>query len=486
MSFEKVKWFIAETNNLKTENLDFSELEETWKKNKARFIERWGGTRLVSKEKITFTISQEEFDKRIELFSSSIENYISDKTTLDGLKKYVVSNSYGILTNKTTVPFEHPSLKKPIAAGVRIVKGFKFFNLPKEIIQKVQEDYFAEILDRYSIEGHVIASVDPIDFITMSPVDGRWHSCSDVVSDYRTAPLSYMADSSTILLYIESTENDTYIKDLKQKAWRMVAYASDDMKCVAFAPQYGISHFDSYAENEHFINFLDEVFGNEGSSMVLKTPVYDGWVNPVKANTRYYSRGNVLTPSMISIPIFNEEKENVFELKEYKVTALNNFISNIKRYNYNDIIRKNRLLPGSSVCIRVSKGYRGKAIEVGSDLHCLYPGCRNHIMYPSSFYCFNHSYQYANEGQREIVTCACCGSLMCLDEDVYFFSEENMKESNLVSEFDIAYCDNCFSSFDTCDECGTTITGEVFTDEVGERTLCSYCYEEHWFKKGVK
>lgn len=93
-------------------------------------------------------------------------------------------------------------------------------------------------------KGKVVLSIDPIDYLTMSSNSSGWKSCHRLNGgEYRTGPLAYLNDSSTVICYIESKTPCTFSyrgEDFthSNKIWRQIALVSPNLEFSIQERQY--------------------------------------------------------------------------------------------------------------------------------------------------------------------------------------------------------------------------------------------------------
>ena len=150
---------------------------------------------------------------------------------------------------------------------VVIPKGMK---VSKAIAKLCREEDVHEIITKHSMtiqkmktKGKVVLSIDPIDYLTMSSNSSGWRSCHRLNGgEYRTGPIAYLRDSSSVICYIESSKpcefslrGEDYTHS--NKTWRQIALVSPNLEFSMQERQY--PNYSRINENE-VSNLFKELF----------------------------------------------------------------------------------------------------------------------------------------------------------------------------------------------------------------------------------
>ena len=134
---------------------------------------------------------------------------------------------------------------KKIQAGTKIVKSFKYFIEHQDLLFDIQNKA-SEIIQKDKIEGYLTFSVHPLDFLSSSENTFNWRSCHALDGEYRAGNLSYMLDSSTIMVYLKA-EQDAKLPNFPDdvpwtnKKWRMLMHFNTGLDVVFAGRQYPFS-----------------------------------------------------------------------------------------------------------------------------------------------------------------------------------------------------------------------------------------------------
>lgn len=159
--------------------------------------------------------------------------------------------------------------------GVKLPKGLK---LSKAIIKMCLPKYAHEVSVAHSManqklftKGKAVLSIDPVDFITMSSNASGWRSCHRLDGgEYRTGPLAYLMDSSSVICYIESKTPCKFERrgteyEHSNKSWRQIALVNPDCGYVIQERQYPARNsLNQNAISQLFVEALNQYHGTNG------------------------------------------------------------------------------------------------------------------------------------------------------------------------------------------------------------------------------
>ena len=117
-----------------------------------------------------------------------------------------------------------------IAKGMKVSKALARLCLPEDV-HSVQTEH-SMILQKTKAKGKIVLSIDPCDYVTMSSNNSGWRSCHRLNGgEYRTGPIAYLRDSSSVICYVESSRKCTfnYLREEYEhsnKTWRQIALVS--------------------------------------------------------------------------------------------------------------------------------------------------------------------------------------------------------------------------------------------------------------------
>ena len=127
-------------------------------------------------------------------------------------------------------------------------------------------------IQKMSTKGKAVLSIDPIDYITMSSNSSGWRSCHRLDGgEFRTGPLAYLNDSSSVICYIESSTPCTIKREREfihsNKTWRQIALVSPDLEFAIQERQYPSSNT---INSESISNMFVELFNKENNTDAYK------------------------------------------------------------------------------------------------------------------------------------------------------------------------------------------------------------------------
>ena len=184
---------------ISTPNTD--DLFKDWLEAKRDIIEAFGGKLIVEyPTPVTFTLTEQERQQRVEDFCQMVARMSSV-----ALADFIKTNSDGFFNNQVTLQYDSDAFKIP--KGMKLVKAFKFFEPDPETLGKLQSAA-SMLIQENCVTGKLCLSVHPLDYLSASENNHNWRSCHALNGDYRAGNLSYMVDSSTIVCYIKTKDDE--------------------------------------------------------------------------------------------------------------------------------------------------------------------------------------------------------------------------------------------------------------------------------------
>ena len=264
------------------ENPKVDELIDNWYQAKKNIIALFGGKLIYTfPEKVVFHLDEKEKKARLSEFIASVEDRWDNVELADFIAKF--ENNF--FENLTFEDYVIPSSGKIIKKGTKIIKAFKFFEEDKIVLDDLQTQASMLIQDD-KVEGYLSFSVHPLDYLSSSENNYNWRSCHSLDGEYRAGNLSYMLDSSTIVVYLSSKEK-TILPNFpdsvswNSKKWRVLFFLSDDWNMLFAGRQYPFA-------SKHGINIVLNYF-----SKLFDTTYYKCWedyrISSVNLNTNSLS-----------------------------------------------------------------------------------------------------------------------------------------------------------------------------------------------------
>lgn len=203
---------------------------------KEHIFKLFGGKLKIEREIDVTVTSYEIQEKKMELRNSLFQN-----------KKFIFATA--LLEHLNTDEFISNTLQRDFQIfDVKVPKGMK---VSKALSKLVLPEHAHEVTVKHSMvyqslftKGKAVISIDPIDYITMSSNSSGWKSCHRLNGgEYAAGPLAYLADSSSVICYIESSKpcsimwcGDQYTHS--NKTWRQIALVSSDSTYSTQERQY--------------------------------------------------------------------------------------------------------------------------------------------------------------------------------------------------------------------------------------------------------
>ena len=415
---QEIKKIIKHSQGYSSElDLDYSDLVNEWFEKKSHFIKAFNGTRLLSPNRVEVKLdntSKEklfyEFLKELKLSFPYFEElkYTYDENTLS-LIDYFRINQKSFFDNQVAYGFGK------IQAGSKLSRGVKYFSENDTYVRDVQ-DFISTYIQKNKVEGYLICSVDPVDFLAMSENNSNWRSCHALDGDYRVGSLSYLLDNCTVMFFLVTSLETVSLRNFPlciktyDKKWRMLAHYNANSMMLVYNKQYPFF-------SQELLDSSYELFKNLFPQDALERPQLSG-IRQVQTEA-------------------HQGDTTVFRLEE----------------NYIHI--NNQLLPASMV-------FKYKSSTIFADLI----NSSNYIPFIS----FSNKYPYPNIKtlSMEIGDEVCCGVHGCTN----LVHEDSFLCDDCISTYEE------FSKGMFCIDCGERIYPEDDYVETSDGIICQYCAEE--------
>lgn len=288
--------------------------------NKEHIFKLFGNKLKIEKE-VDLTVN----DYEASVIKQSLIDAFKDSSKLYFAKCLLKSiNSDEFCSNilKRDLRILNVSLKK----GMKVSKALMNMVLPEDQFLVSTEHSMA--YQKLSIKGKVVLSIDPIDYITMSSNDSGWRSCHRLNGgEFRTGPLAYLNDSSTVICYVESSNKCKVATssghvEHSNKSWRQIALVSPDLtfsiqerqypaennvkaKAVSdiFKEVFSAYHSKDYKISEFACNDIKELHIDHSEKNGCNNLYYNDTLNEM------YETGNVVLPSDMSYDDLSENEK---------------------------------------------------------------------------------------------------------------------------------------------------------------------------------
>ncbi len=394
-------------------------LFKTWYKNKKHFIDKWGGLS-VELPNVAINISDQQKQEQYELLVDYVWGW-DNKT--NGICNYLMEQGIDALyDNKVLKDYEVDGKKIPL--GMKLTKSLKFFcdDTNKATLDKIQTR-MSRIRQEATVNGTLVMSVHPLDFLSSSENAHNWRSCHALDGEYAAGNLSYMSDKHTFICYLKS-ENDMEISrfpfEWNSKKWRVLMFLREDDQLIMAGKQYP---FDN---NALFNTLFDELIAPQYPEINWN----EKWLKPPTATI-----GQIMQDELGSLH-FND--------------CLNSS-------SYRPVIRHSNELTSSDLLWHFTIGL--EKMLIGDGVECLECGM-GMISLSSEFKC---------PCCGDYTTCDSCGESISND-DIYTVGDECL------------CCDCAFDVTEYCDCCDTAyhihavdFSELMHYDEEDEVYYCKYC-----------
>lgn len=266
-------------------HLEIDNLMDTWERNKAPFIKKFGGTIKRSDVWLSLKLTEEEKDSKFDRLIGALDREVDTScSAVDGTSLYdfLMDNKEGFFKNQVVCSYPKLNINK----GMKLLKCFKYF-LPSFTETRKAQDFASRFIQEDKIEGYLYLSVDPIDFLTLSENNSGWDSCHALDKDYRAGNLSYMLDKTTIVAYLanDKKENLRALPDGVEwysKKWRMLLHTNNFESVIYYDRQYP---FDSLTLEQKVANqiaiLMDDSFRNPPNHNGFSVINIPGWEEPL-------------------------------------------------------------------------------------------------------------------------------------------------------------------------------------------------------------
>ena len=441
---EQFNQVLAYSQNLEHIEINTDKLFADWAKSKHFFIEKFGGLIYEIPGKITFNLSEQERQYRVEAF---IEKVYTDYGNID-LAEFIGENRHGFFENKVIFA----NHMKKIPAGMKLVKAFKHFEDDPTLLASIQNEA-SMIIQEDKVEGILCFSVHPLDFLSLSENNHNWSSCHALNSDYRSGNLSLMMDECTFIAYLKSDKGDEVLPHFpphikwNSKKWRTLFFLASYKDLLFNARQYPFSINDQIENIKEYISAIFKIKFSEWHNELMHTYMVDDYV--VGLGSGYLGVGTTLK-------------------------ALSEVVKDQSELHYNDILystvtspiwayRKEEGYRFSTMITRISTNANTQ-IKLGGEAMCIHCG-QHPILEGSTMLCKDCELKYGECNSDLFGICSCCG-------EPYYI------EDSVSDAFDDPYCPSCAEDILlVCHYCGEYYRDHLCFQHEDGYIYCQECSE---------
>ena len=277
-------------------------------------------------------------EKEIDSFASATEiQLVIEDLIKNELKDDKFFFAKSLLKSVHPKEFMDNTLDKPanmldvsLGKGMKISKALTKLCLPEDAHHITTKHSMA--LQSLKGKGKIVVSIDPCDYITMSSNNSGWRSCHRLDGgEYRTGPISYLRDSSSVICYMESSspcefkltpDGETYTHT--NKSWRQIALVSPDLEFAILERQYPST---VKANSDAVSSIFEELFENYKKICynIIKVPVeimpelHSDYYN-CKSDAEFkYHYNDILSEMFISGSLIKPEELEIKDVLDLKL-----------------------------------------------------------------------------------------------------------------------------------------------------------------------
>jgi hypothetical protein len=443
-----VKKVIKHSQGIEEPKID--SLIDRWSSAKNGIIKKFlnGSSFIVSENIYQFELGLSEKEQKYNAFIEYVDSLVSD-VRYDRLISYLEvvtpAEFYSNILDR-----DYPlSTGKKIQKGTKIVKSFKYFITDEKLLHEIQSKA-SEIIQENKVEGYLVFSVHPLDFLSLSENTFNWRSCHSLDGEYRAGNLSYMCDSSTMICYLASKEDvhlPRFPEDVpwNSKKWRMLLHFNTDLDVAFAGRQYPFTSAGA----------LNKV--RDGLEVLYPEANWSHWHNDYIRSFEYneYSDIDKAEFGNTNYAVINH---GIYDIKKIIKNAKNS-------KHFNDVLDSTYYTQPYYIFIKHWFKHHNLQFNIGAEIKCLWCGEKTIDGYDSMM-CPECECKYGTSDSEEYRTCDCCGRRFYGPQAQWVGDDCVCRE---------CYEAQCFE----CEECGESYYNtEKNWHEESKSFLCKYCFDE--------
>lgn len=439
------------------ENPNVESLLRDWaraKKNMAKtFLE--GKISYTYPEKVRFELDEKSKEDKLTSFIEYISNLFSDWS--HPLVSFLEDLSFEEFYANTLL-VDRIIHDKKIFKNSKVIKSFKYFISDISLLHDLQNKA-SELIQENKVEGYLTFSIHPLDFLSSSENTYNWRSCHALDGEYRAGNLSYMCDSSTMIVYLSSNEPAQLPHfppsvPWNSKKWRVLLHFDTRLEvCFAgrqypFFAQGGLEVVKQIFSNELAPYFVD--MWNKTTSYRQK---WAGWYNDYIDK---YNRTNG------EEDFVEEDRYIVLNHGIYDTYSIIHDAENSRHFN--DVLRSSCYEKPYYMYKEYAYPVGDIDIEVGAPVLCLRCGERI-IESQDTMMCIDCECEFGDSDGEEYKSCDCCGTR-------FYWEDGSWVDDDLV-------CPHCRDTETfICEICGIRhYNSEKHWCNRLSSYICDSCYE---------
>ena len=138
--------------------------------------------------------------------------------------------------------------------GIKITKHINRILNKSFVADRIINEYSFSLMQLKPVEGILVLSIHPFDYIGMSESGYGWSSCQSLDGDYAAGTFSLLNDSSTMVAYLAAKEQMTFPwGQWSPKKWRMLVHTDKTHNLFVFNKHYPFSSPDLEEATEGLI-----------------------------------------------------------------------------------------------------------------------------------------------------------------------------------------------------------------------------------------
>ena len=459
---EQFEQVIKHSQRITEVNID--ELFEKYKIAKHIFISMFGDNLIYEyPDKISFSLDADT--KRREL-----NDFIDDVADLAPYNDDFISFIGQLQTDEfynNILEKDYVYKDKKIPKGSKIIKSFKHFITEENLLSAIQNKA-SMLIQENKIEGYLCFSVHPLDYLSSSENNHNWRSCHSLDGEYRAGNLSYMCDSSTMIVYLRSEDKEqlqNFPDGLKwnSKKWRCLLNFDDTYSAIFAGRQYPFSSEESLDVVREIL--YENILPNEQTWYGDRVK-WSHWHNDQIKDYAYENDYDNEYTSMSDFHNYVVIRHAIYDLpkivKDYHSEHL-------PPLHFNDLLRSSTY---TKPMYMFKNGGRfpinSLEFNIGGDVKCVHCG-KEFISSFDTMMCPDCEVEYGNsEDFDQYPVCDCCGRRFVASTGYY------------IDSADILICSECADTETfVCKSCGNRFfNDEMKYDAETDTFICKFCDEE--------
>ena len=444
------------------ENPKTDKLYETWARAKAKMARNFleGKVRYTFPDKVSFELDDNAKQERFNHLLEHIFSLTNRDNT--GLANFLDTAGVQSFYNNSLDKDFYIKPDKKIQAGTKIIKAFKYFIDDEKLLFNLQNKA-SELIQANKVEGYLTFSIHPLDFLSSSENTYNWRSCHALDGEYRAGNLSYMCDSSTMMVYLSPDKDEIlprFPNDVpwNSKKWRMLMHFDTYLEVCFAGRQYPFFSpgaldvvFRVFSEQLAPRNLWQTLWGDQD-----ERELWQPWVNDYIEKFKYSNDDREIE---FCDGIYCVIQNSIVDKTQIMKDAENS-------RHYNDVLKSSCYLKPYYMFKRRWTARPDLKFVVGAAVPCLYCG-ENLINGDDSMMCSICECNYGVSQSEDYYVCDNCGCRFFYPEGCY------------VDDGDYICPDCADNATFICEDCaGRYYEEDARWIEDEGISVCRHCYNE--------